>query len=63
MMNILELIGLILVLSATFLAMMYILYWIFRISWNLYGKIFDPNWHFIEFVYYRKQFLEWVKDK
>ena len=30
---------------------------------NLIGKFFDTAWVLVEFAYYKKDFLEWVKDK
>jgi hypothetical protein len=33
--------------------------WIF----NGLGKWFKIFWNIVEFVYYKKEFMEWVKDK
>jgi hypothetical protein len=30
---------------------------------NCMGDKFDKMWFFMEFIYYRKKFKEWVKDK
>lgn len=30
---------------------------------NWLGKKFDTSWILIEYIYYRKDFKEWIKDK
>jgi hypothetical protein len=30
---------------------------------NWLGRRFSSMWTFLEFMYYREEFLEWVKDK
>lgn len=37
--------------------------WVFIKTMNKLGGIFSSMWHFIEFIFYRKYFKEWVKDK
>lgn len=40
-----------------------VLRWLFINIVNWLGSIFSSMWHFIEFIFYRKDFLVWVKDK
>lgn len=58
-----ELIGLIIVVLSAIIGSILIIGFLVKIIVNKLGRVFTSLWTIIEFIYYRKEFKDWVKDK